>query len=312
MEVPVYLFTGFLGSGKSTFIQDLLEGSEFNAGDKTLLLVCEKGKIKYDKERFARPNVFIEIISKEDDLTMDLLEELQAKYMMERVVVEYNGMWMLEKLFRAMPPEWIIYQELMFADAGNFMMYNQNMRQQTFDKMKTAELVVFNRFTALHNKVEFHKVVRVANRKSQILYEYGPDHVEPDDIEDPLPYDIAKPSIEIKEDQYAEWYRDIYENADRYEGKMITVKGRVAMARDLPQGKFAFGRHVMTCCIEDIQFAGLVCDFPGEEAFSTGDWVEIKAKVKIEDNEIYGQTGPVMYCISVEPTKPAEPEVATF
>ena len=94
--------------------------------------------------------------------------------------------------------------------------------------MKTAELVVFNRFTALHNKVEFHKVVRVANRKSQILYEYGPDHVEPDDIEDPLPYDIAKPSIEIKEDQYAEWYRDIYENADRYEGKMITVKGRVA------------------------------------------------------------------------------------
>ena len=44
MEVPVYLFTGFLGSGKSTFIQDLLEGSEFNAGDKTLLLVVRKRK----------------------------------------------------------------------------------------------------------------------------------------------------------------------------------------------------------------------------------------------------------------------------
>jgi len=37
-EVPVYLFTGFLDGGKSSFIQSLFEEEEFNAGEKTLLL----------------------------------------------------------------------------------------------------------------------------------------------------------------------------------------------------------------------------------------------------------------------------------
>ena len=28
LEVPVYLFTGFLGSGKTTFLMDLLSGED--------------------------------------------------------------------------------------------------------------------------------------------------------------------------------------------------------------------------------------------------------------------------------------------
>ena len=41
-EIPVYLFTGFLESGKTTFIQGTLEDERFNSGEKTLLLVCEE------------------------------------------------------------------------------------------------------------------------------------------------------------------------------------------------------------------------------------------------------------------------------
>lgn len=43
-EIPVYLFTGFLESGKTTFIQETLEDPAFNEGQKTLLLVCEEGR----------------------------------------------------------------------------------------------------------------------------------------------------------------------------------------------------------------------------------------------------------------------------
>lgn len=32
MEIPVYLFTGFLESGKTSFIQEALEGEDFNSG----------------------------------------------------------------------------------------------------------------------------------------------------------------------------------------------------------------------------------------------------------------------------------------
>ena len=51
MEIPVYLFTGFLESGKTTFIQDILEGSDFNAGERTLLLMCEQGEVELDERQ---------------------------------------------------------------------------------------------------------------------------------------------------------------------------------------------------------------------------------------------------------------------
>ena len=52
-EMPVYLFTGFLDSGKTTFIQETLEDERFNAGEKTLVLLCEEGIEEYEPEKFS-------------------------------------------------------------------------------------------------------------------------------------------------------------------------------------------------------------------------------------------------------------------
>ena len=46
-QVPVYLFTGFLESGKTKFAQQTLEDASFNNGDRILLLVCEEGVEEY-------------------------------------------------------------------------------------------------------------------------------------------------------------------------------------------------------------------------------------------------------------------------
>ena len=43
MNMPVYLFTGFLEGGKTTIIQESLADKRFNSGEKTLLIVCEEG-----------------------------------------------------------------------------------------------------------------------------------------------------------------------------------------------------------------------------------------------------------------------------
>ena len=65
MEIPVYLFTGFLEAGKTRFIQESLEGSDFNAGERTLLLLCEEGIEEYEPDKFFGKNVFIEEIENE-------------------------------------------------------------------------------------------------------------------------------------------------------------------------------------------------------------------------------------------------------
>ncbi len=300
-DIPVYLFTGFLESGKTKFIQETLCDERFNKGEKTLLLVCEEGVEEYEPDEFSGENVFIKIVEEESELSEELLRSFIKETDAERVVVEYNGMWMLDSLYQAMPEEWVVYQEFMFADATTFLTYNQNMRQLTYDKLKSCELVVFNRFTREMDKMPYHKIVRGASRRADIAYEYAPDDVEYDDIEDPLPFDINAPVIEIGVNDYAIWYRDLTENPSNYEGKTIKVLCRALTRKKLPSKTFIVGRHVMTCCIEDTQFAALVCQWDQASKVINDSWVTLTAKIHYKFHVAYKQKGPVLTCIELEP-----------
>ena len=67
MEIPVYLFTGFMDSGKTSLIKDTLFDSGFNEGNKTLLIVCEDGDEEYEHDECYRNNVVkVEIENEED------------------------------------------------------------------------------------------------------------------------------------------------------------------------------------------------------------------------------------------------------
>lgn len=146
----------------------------------------------------------------------------------------------------------------------------------------------------------------------QIIYEYAKDQIEFDDIEDPLPYDIEAPLVEIEDQNYAIWYTDINEEEDKYYGKTLKIKGRSLLGGGLDDDEFVIGRHIMTCCVEDIQFGGLVAKYDRAEELEHGGWVEMTAVVKKEFNHMYQSEGPVLYAVSVKQTEPPEEEVATF
>ena len=122
IEIPVYLFTGFLDSGKTTFIQEVLEEEDFNYGERTLLLLCETGEVEYDPSRFYnRKHVYIEHLNNESDLTESNLTALLLHHKANRVVIEWNGMWNLNTLYENMPASWLLYQQTMFVDANTFL-----------------------------------------------------------------------------------------------------------------------------------------------------------------------------------------------
>ena len=312
MDIPVYLFTGFLESGKTKFIQETLIDKRFNNGERTLLLLCEEGEEEYNPSEFSGKNVFIEIIDEENDFTPENLENLRRKHKAERVIVEYNGMWQLKSLFQNMPSKWIIAQEFMFADATTFLNYNANMRSLVVDKLTTCEIVIFNRFDDAIDKMALHKVVRGINRKANIAYERVSGDVEFDNIEDPLPFDLNAPIIEIGEMDYAIWYRDLSEELQKYDGKRLKFVGMVAKAESVPEGSFVIGRPVMTCCVDDIQFAGLACNYKGAAVLSNKQWVKIDAVLNLEKHKMYGKVGPVLNVISVSVTDAPDDPVATF
>ncbi|MDR0840438.1 MAG: GTPase [Christensenellaceae bacterium] len=315
MEIPVYLFTGFLEAGKTRFIQETLSDARFNEGERTLLLVCEQGEEEYDPAAFADASVHLKTIERIEDLTAQKLLGYQKQYHIQRVVLEYNGMWPMERLFSALPQGWVLYQDFFFADAATFLQYNVNLRSLVVDKLQSCELAVFNRADASTDKALLHKIVRGLNRRCAIAYEYPDGKVEYDEIEDPLPFDINAPVIEVEDDDFALWYRDITEEMDQYVGKVVRFTGTVAVSGRLPTGCFLAGRHVMTCCAEDISYAALCCEWDPEMIRSNlkkRDWVTVTARIAVKYHRIYGKKGPVLTVVTVQPAAAPAKEVATF
>lgn len=310
-EVPVYLFLGFLESGKTKFIQETFEDERFDSGERTLLLVCEEGEEEYTPSRFVVQNYVIETID-EEKLNVEYLTKIAKTHKVERVVVEYNGMWELTKFFDAMPDGWMIAQVMTFFQSDTFLSYNKNMRQLVYDKLPYADMVVFNRFQDNISKEELHKIVRAASRRPGIVYEYSDGRAEMDEIVDPLPFDVNAKVIEIEDKDYAFFYRDLMEDMEKYRGKIVSFKGMVATDKRIPKNTIVVGRHIMTCCEADIAYSGMVVKHASTLPLKTRDWVNITARIDIEYHKIYEQEGPVLKASKLDYCEPPEEELATF
>ena len=312
MDIAVYLFTGFLEAGKTTFIRDTLKDPNFNDGKRTYLVVtCEEGEEELDPTDLGE-NVKVVAFPDEASLSKDRLSALQKRAGADILVVEYNGMWSLDSFYNALPDGWIVYQEIFIADSTTVLSYNANMRQQTVDKLTSAEMVVFNRVTESTDKMALHKLVRGISRKANICYEDTEGDIEFDDIEDPLPFDINAPVIEIADEDFAIFYRDMTEDFAKYDGKTVKFKGIVALDKALPKGQYAIGRHIMTCCEADIAYRGVVADGMGALKLDTRDWVTVEGKLVEEYSKPYRAKGPVLKVKSIAPAERPEQEVATF
>lgn len=311
MPVPVYVFTGFLDAGKTKFIQDTLCDPRFNAGERTLLLICEEGEEEYDPSPYPYQHVYPEVIDQET-VTTEELAALFKKHRCERVVAELNGMLQIGPFYQKMPEDWQIAQEVMFADGSTIMSYNSNMRSLVVDKLSGCEMVVFNRVPADVDIMPLHKLARALNRRVGILYERTDGRTEYDEIEDPLPFDINAPVIEIGDEDFALWYRDMSEEPKKYKDKTVRFKAQVARMRKEKDGFFAPGRFVMTCCVEDIQFMGIPCKYEKSNELRARDWVMVTAKINVRFHSMYRGIGPILEAIEVTPAEPAANEVATF
>ena len=312
MEIPVYLFTGFLEAGKTKFIIETLHDPNFNDGKKPYLLICcEEGEEEYDPEVLP-PNVKLASFSEEQAVTPDRIAAMQKRAGAEVVVIEYNGMWSLDHIYNALPENFKVFQEILIADSKTILNYNANMRQLVVDKLSSAEMVVFNRTDDKTDRMPLHKLVRGVSRKANICYEDLNGEIDFDDIEDPLPYDINAPIIEIEDVDFAIFYRDMSEDFEKYDGKRVRFKGITARDESLPKSHFAIGRHIMTCCADDIAYRGLVAKGTCGLDIKTRDWITVEGILNVEYSKLYQSKGPV---ISVEKAERAEKpieEVATF
>ena len=172
VEIPIYLITGFLESGKTSFINFTVAQDYFQIDGPTLLITTEEGEVEYDEKELLKHNTVLEIVEGPEQFTLDYLKKLNRKYRPERIILEYNPLWSVKKLEEMeLPRGWGIVQEIVTVDASCFQIYMQNMKSVFMEMAKNADMVMFNRCRPEDPLPSFRRSIKVVNQACDVLFE---------------------------------------------------------------------------------------------------------------------------------------------
>ncbi|MCR5229978.1 MAG: hypothetical protein K6D03_07610 [Solobacterium sp.] len=300
MACPVYLFTGFLDSGKTTLIKDTMNDVQFMEGvERTLILCFEEGETEYDEAYLREHKAFVEYMDDISELTDEKIRELDTVYHPDQVFIEYNGSQPVEeKLLNGMPNYWPVVQILSTVDATTFDSYIVNMRSMLFEQLRWSDVIICNRCWPDMNVRGMRGNIKAINRRAQIFYE-GEFGAEVKFSRGTLPYDINAEVIDINDDDYGIWYMDCLEDPMKYDGKKIILRGMYA--ENIPGYKqsFVMGRRAMVCCAADTSLCGITVTGVKIWEMKIGDWVEVEGNLRAVDVEGGAKT-VVLYATRIQ------------
>ena len=309
MDIPVYLVSGFLDAGKTNFINGILEDG-FAREERTLLICCEEGEEEYNLK--ALDHVTVVTVEDEEDLKCSLLKAWEKEHKPRQVLIEYNGMWQMERLYReVLPANWVLYQIMTFVKADTFEVYAKNMGQLMMEKITNADLLVFNRCTPELRDSLRRRNLRMVNRRAEIYLENEDGSSEDYLTGDECPFDLTQDVIEIPDEDFGVWYVDVMDHPERYAGKLVHMKLLMCHSKKYP-GIHCPGRFAMVCCENDIQFLGLIAKGVGLKDYENRDWIEVTARMAVEKHAAYQGKGPVMHVLSLGPCEKPAQDVVTF
>ncbi len=306
---PVFMINGFLESGKSEFIRYTLEQPYFQVRGKTLLLLCEEGEVEFGEALLKSSRTILERIDGEEAFTVEKLSALDKKYRPERIVIEYNGMWNFKQM--QLPRNWGIEQQITTIDASTFPMYYTNMRSLLAEMLRESDMIIFNRCDGIGDLSSYKRNVKAINQKAEIIFEDANGEVNAM-MEDELPYDLEKDTLELDELGYGIFYLDALDHAERYQGKKMIFTAMVLKPGGFPADYFVPGRMAMTCCADDMAFLGFACEYDGADKLHERDWVRVEATMSWEYWADYEGEGPVLHALSVEPCAKPKKEIIDF
>ena len=315
METPVYVFTGLLESGKTTLIYEVVKEEGFLEPGDTVLVQCEEGEASLDAGFLEKYSIMKVTVASEQELNEQLWKRIEEEYAPMQVLMEYNGMWETEKMFDCgMPEDWYIGGVYTTVNADTAELYLTNMRKMFMEPLKASNLVIINRCDKDIDKIRFRRVIKGLNPQCQLAFE-GKNGEMMENAEDEMPFDYSGSSVKIEDMDYGLWYVDAIEHPSRYMGKDIEFTAKFCASREEGNDYFIPGRHVMTCCEDDIQFLGFICYFEKgmADGYDHGDWVRVKVGFDFGPHEMYGyDEGPILELISIEKGEKPEQELVTF
>jgi len=314
LETRIYLFTGFLESGKTTFINDTVLNTNFCDDETTVVIACEEGEVEFDAKKMKKHNTYVEYVEDMAELSEAYFQFIRDKYHPTQVLVEYNGMWDVPAFMNLKYPEfWDVVQILTTIDASKFTFYvnNTNMRSYLFQHCAQSDLVIFNRIDG-QKKSFLRNNLKAMNGRAQIIYELNDGTID-NTMEEELPYDYNATNFDVPDHDFGIFCYDVMEHPERYANKHIRIKGKyIGKDRNRADG-FILGRYAMVCCEQDTSLIGLLCKSPEwYDKFMPDEWLIVEGDTTMDYDTDLNMNIITLNVTKIEGTKPLDYEYVTF
>ena len=314
IEVPIFMVTGFLESGKTRFIKEVIEEGNFDNTAGPILVICtEDGEEEYGKDFCLKNRVMVEKAGSVEEMKDGFFGELNKKYKPAVVLIEYNGMWDPGELFECKKPKnWHLVEVISIIDSTTYDIYMANMKSIITRFIGITDMVVINRCAKDMDKMSVRRVLRAVNPRMQIIFENTDGTTDDGRGDGEVPYDLEADPIEVEDEDYGIFYVETMDNPKRYDGKRVKIKGITLKNNNMAKDQFALARPAMTCCEDDISLAAFLNWYSKSNTVKNKQWVEVTARMVYEFNDTLGDESIIFYTESIEECEPPQEEMVYF
>ncbi len=92
----------------------------------------------------------------------------------------------------------------------------------------------------------------------------------------------------------------------------MTFKGLAGKNPTFPPNIFAVGRHIMTCCVEDIQYCWIGAQYDKKFVPHKDHWITVTGKIVMQFNRAQNTSIPMLNVREITDAEPPAQPVATF
>jgi len=308
MNKPIYIVSGFLDSGKTSFLKEVLRDPGFNTGEKTLIIAFEEGDEEYSKEFLEETNSEVLYLDSLDDFLIPDQKKIDDEYKPDRVMLELNGLFDdTELLRRGFISNWEIGQYITIFDASKFNLYMTNMKQFAYNHIVKTEMVILNRIDN-EDRMYLRNNIKAINPIVTILYEDKDGNVS--NKLDSNYFDTSKP-LTIKDDDYGMWYMDALEDPEKYKDAQIEINAYYQEDIKEYENAGIFGRRAMVCCANDISNIGFTVVGINKKDLRLWKNYHLKGVIHLVDVD-ENQKTCVLYIDTIEPIEKMKDDLVYF
>lgn len=183
MKTQIDIITGFLGSGKTTFIKNMFDNDNIST-DEIVIIQCEMGETELESCLFSEKKIYIKSVTRDHSLDENYIKEIINEYHPHRIIIEHNGIERLEELLNviyssSLQKICVIHKIVHIIDALTFDIFMNNMGEILIEQISNSDYIILNNAESLskHKINNMERTLKAINKSVKIIINAADDEI---------------------------------------------------------------------------------------------------------------------------------------